>query len=106
MLIHQIININKVSRTLWRKDWWLEKMITIDAQRCYSSLKLRTQLGIHIFNNKTQTQLNEMLQNKSLYYDNPIEINVCLALKVGWPFTWAKPQITVTTSSDKCLLAS
>ena len=58
-------------------------MITIDVQRCYSSLKLRTQLGIHIFNNKTQTQLNEMLKNKSLYYDNPVEIKVHLPLKVG-----------------------
>ena len=42
---------------------------------------------------------NEMLQNKSLYYDNPVEIKVHLPLKVGWPFTWGKLQITLTTCS-------
>ena len=43
-LTHQIININQVSRTFLRKDWWLEKMITIDIHSVIQALNLEHKL--------------------------------------------------------------
>ena len=43
-LTHQIININQVSRTFLRKDWWLEKMIPIDIHSVIQALNLEHKL--------------------------------------------------------------